>query len=168
MEQFEGKSEQFSDYVHEDENSAYTRNLVATDNRTFALIVLCWKKGRGSGIHDHPGDGCWMSMLKGGLRETHYCKEEGCKQLKTLCVNNYAREEESGGVSCAYIDDSIAFHKVENASENETAVSLHLYSPPPSFCTVWDDELYAEKTRTGKSGQFHTRYGRKVDFAKSP
>jgi cysteine dioxygenase len=41
MEQFDRKSGQLERYEHLDPNAAYTRNLVATDNRSYALIVLC-------------------------------------------------------------------------------------------------------------------------------
>ena len=78
-------------------------------------------------------------MLQGGLRETRYRREEGCDELNTMCVKDYSRKDEADGVMCAYIDDSIALHKVENSSESEVAVSLHLYSPPPAFCSCWDD-----------------------------
>ena len=40
MEHFEGREDQFEDYMHVDGSESYTRNLVATDNRSFALILL--------------------------------------------------------------------------------------------------------------------------------
>ncbi|KTF90317.1 hypothetical protein cypCar_00039869 [Cyprinus carpio] len=39
---------------------------------------------------------------------------------------------------CAYINDSIGLHRVENVSHTETAVSLHLYSPPFQTCQTFD------------------------------
>jgi cysteine dioxygenase len=161
MEQFDGKSEHFERYEHLDPNAAYTRNLVATDNRSYALIVLCWRPGMGSPIHNHPGDGCWMSMLKGQLKETQYHAKDGHGSLKPISEHTYARPARgaSGGVQCAYIDDSIALHKVENASYENVAVSLHLYSPLPSFCKCWDDPQFALKTRQGRSGVFYSKYG---------
>mmetsp|Transcript_23131 Transcript_23131/g.49957 ORF Transcript_23131/g.49957 Transcript_23131/m.49957 type:complete len:237 (+) Transcript_23131:1574-2284(+) len=32
----------------------YTRNLIATDDETFTLLLLCWNPGKESPIHDHP------------------------------------------------------------------------------------------------------------------
>lgn len=32
----------------------YTRNLIATDDETFTLLLLCWNPDKGSPIHDHP------------------------------------------------------------------------------------------------------------------
>ena len=35
-------------------NKNYTRNLIATDNETFTLLLLCWNAEKESPIHDHP------------------------------------------------------------------------------------------------------------------
>jgi hypothetical protein len=32
----------------------YTRNLIATDDETFTLLLLCWNPSKESPIHDHP------------------------------------------------------------------------------------------------------------------
>eukprot|EP00752_Nemacystus_decipiens_P001571 g1532.t1 len=38
----------------------------------FDLLLLCWRPGANSVIHDHPNAGCWVKVLKGELRETRY------------------------------------------------------------------------------------------------
>jgi cysteine dioxygenase len=168
MERFDGEASESEDYEFFDDDANYTRNLVATDGRTYALIVLCWSKGKGSPIHDHPGDGCWMSILKGGLRETHFKLDKGGsegdpteKPLKKVCENLYCRDHSRSGVQCAYIDDHVALHKVENASCSDKAVSLHLYSPPPSFCNVWLDANRADLSSQGRGDCFFSKYGEK-------
>jgi hypothetical protein len=45
------------------------RNLIATDNETFTLMLLCWTPGKESPIHDHPCEGCWMRVVQGCVRE---------------------------------------------------------------------------------------------------
>jgi len=37
-----------------EQNKNYTRNLIATDNETFTLLLLCWNAEKESPIHDHP------------------------------------------------------------------------------------------------------------------
>ena len=32
----------------------YTRNLIATDDETYTLLLLCWNPDKESPIHDHP------------------------------------------------------------------------------------------------------------------
>mmetsp|Transcript_21514 Transcript_21514/g.30767 ORF Transcript_21514/g.30767 Transcript_21514/m.30767 type:complete len:148 (-) Transcript_21514:387-830(-) len=40
-------------YAFFDGKKNYTRNLIATDDETFTLLLLCWNAGRESPIHDH-------------------------------------------------------------------------------------------------------------------
>ena len=53
------------------------RNLIATDDRTFSLILLCWNPQRFSPIHDHPCDGCWMRGVEGTVQEVRYSTKAG-------------------------------------------------------------------------------------------
>jgi cysteine dioxygenase len=165
MERFSGSQREFAKYAHFDRDQNYTRNLVATDGKTFALIVLCWTPGKGSPVHDHPGDGCWMSVLQGGLRETHYRVESG-KEGGLRKVSEAVHSRQTGeGVTCAYIDDSIALHKIENTSPDVGAISLHLYSPPPSMCTVWHDVDRADLSKPGRGDCFYSKHGERCDQA---
>ena len=41
-------------YALFDSSKHYTRNLIATDDETFTLLLLCWNPGKESPIHDHP------------------------------------------------------------------------------------------------------------------
>ena len=41
-------------YALFDSMKNYTRNLIATDNETFTLLLLCWNPNKESPIHDHP------------------------------------------------------------------------------------------------------------------
>nr|KAF6354527.1 cysteine dioxygenase type 1 [Myotis myotis] len=65
---------------------------------------------------------------------------------------------------CAYINDSIGLHRVENISHTEPAVSLHLYSPPFDTCQTFDQ-------RTGYKNKvtmtFHSKFGIRTPFATS-
>lgn len=38
----------------------------------FDLLLLCWRPGAASVIHDHPQAGCWVKVLKGEIKETRY------------------------------------------------------------------------------------------------
>jgi len=168
MERFTGDESEFEEYVHFDDDSKYTRNLVATDGRTYALLVLCWTKGKGSPIHNHPGDGCWMSVLKGKIRETHYdagksdaSGEAPLRKTKENLYEDSSSSPERRGVKCAYIDDTIALHKVENPSSDKGAISLHLYSPPPAKVSVWQNENRADLRTEGRCDVFYSKYGEK-------
>ncbi|XP_077994107.1 cysteine dioxygenase type 1-like [Glandiceps talaboti] len=113
----------------------YTRNLVDQGNGKFNLIVLCWGEGQGSGIHSHSDAHCFMKILDGELLETMYdwpCESEGQVEMKQTRKCTYQRDQ------VAYICDAYGLHRVENTSHVESAVSLHLYSPPFDMCECFD------------------------------
>ena len=45
--------------------------------------------------------------------------------------------------STAYMSDELGLHRVENPSHSNSAVSLHLYSPPFKSCQVRTDLFFA-------------------------
>ncbi|XP_053557547.1 cysteine dioxygenase type 1 [Bombina bombina] len=136
----------------------YTRNLVDEGNGKFNLMILCWGEGHGSSIHDHTNSHCFLKILQGSLKETLY----EWPQKK----NNGEMVKKSEGVlkldQCAYMNDSIGLHRVENPSHTETAVSLHLYSPPFDQCHTFDQ-------RTGHKNTvkmtFWSKYGERTPIA---
>src|SRR5262245_7986189 len=59
-----GKHVQFSD-------QHYARNLVRKSD-WYHLLVLCWKNGQRSPIHDHAGSSCGVRVLRGTMTETTF------------------------------------------------------------------------------------------------
>ena len=161
-------------YAAVDPAKCYTRNLVATDRRTYTLLVLVWTPGKASAIHDHPCDGCWMRVLSGSIREFRYAPKvsgtaattapgqqscggggDSARRAATLeCVRDDVYEE--GQV--LYIEDCLGYHKVENPSSTALAVTMHLYSPPFDRCRVWLDETSSESSRSSWV-QYDSEYG---------
>mmetsp|Transcript_4516 Transcript_4516/g.14578 ORF Transcript_4516/g.14578 Transcript_4516/m.14578 type:complete len:245 (-) Transcript_4516:129-863(-) len=135
----------------------YTRNLVATDHKTFTLLLLCWNKAQTSPIHDHPCDGCWMRVVKGAVQETQFQRDESTETL----VQVDSRVAHEGQV--AFIHDSIALHKVANPSSEETACTLHLYAPPFRRCKLWTDPSDATKVMEPVITHY-SENGRKVEY----
>jgi len=121
----------------------YTRNLVATKDFTYDLLILCWQPGHKSAVHDHRESGCWMRMLTGQLTETRW-KVSDNKDRTGICDDGFSEEHlsklsertyQSGDVF--YINNSLGLHSVHNPSMDQPAISLHLYSPPIMDCEVW-------------------------------
>src|SRR5882757_8501547 len=50
---------------------AYARNLVRKGS-WYHLLVLCWKNGQRSPIHDHAGSSCGVRVLRGTMTETTF------------------------------------------------------------------------------------------------
>jgi cysteine dioxygenase len=118
-------------YAHLVAGEAYTRNLIATDDATFTLMLLCWRAGASSPVHNHPQSECLMRMLRGSVRETRYRLREEARgdapaacPLVRLCETTLV----VGDVAC--INDSIGLHRVENPHASDVAWTLHLYMPP--------------------------------------
>ncbi|XP_076167729.1 cysteine dioxygenase type 1 [Ptiloglossa arizonensis] len=139
----------------------YTRNLVDEGNGRFNLMVLCWGEGHGSAIHDHANAHCVMKILQGELSETRYAwpterdddrksdEPEGLEEFKKVSV---------GLNEISYINDSLGLHRVENPSAVNPAVSLHLYSPPFTSCSVFNKQT---GQRTCCNVTFWSKYGEK-------
>ncbi|XP_077288699.1 cysteine dioxygenase type 1 [Arctopsyche grandis] len=166
------------------DRNRYTRNLVDKGNGKFNLIVLCWGEGHGSAIHDHADSHCFMKMLKGELEETRFAWPDAHDPNRTKRLpadDNEIRYggdigdsrwdvDESGMVelgrtrlatnSVCYINDSLGLHRVENPSNANTAVSLHLYSPPFDACHVFNQQT-GHKTKAPVT--FWSKFGEKRD-----
>ena len=107
----------------------------------------------GNSIHDRTDSHGFLNMLQGNPKETLFFKLQFKKFERILRENQ-----------CAYINDSIDLHRVENISHTEPAVSLHLYSPPFDTCHAFDQ-------RTGHKNKvtmtFHSKFGIRTPFTTS-
>jgi cysteine dioxygenase len=101
---------------------AYCRNLVRA-GAWYNLLVLCWRNGQRSPIHDHRGSSCALSVLDGVLTETQF----------VFAPNGYikatgSRDMKPGGIIGSFDDD---IHQVSNLQAGRLdLVTLHVYSPP--------------------------------------
>ncbi len=100
----------------------YQRNLFRSGSAYHAL-VLCWKNGQRSPIHDHRGSSCGVRVLEGEMTETLF--EFSANGLIYPTTTSVLKE---GGV-CGSQDADI--HQVSNLqSDEKPLVTLHIYSPP--------------------------------------
>ena len=110
-----------ADYVRFSERH-YTRNLVR-GGLWYYLLVLCWKNGQRSPIHDHRGSSCGVRVLGGTLTETLF---EFAPNGMVKAVRS--RDLPPGGV-CGSLDTDV--HQVSNLQAGGAdLVTLHVYSPP--------------------------------------
>ena len=100
----------------------YARNLVSK-GPWYHLLVLCWKNGQRSPIHDHTGSSCGVRVLRGVMTETTFGFAAN-GHVKALG----SRELAAGGV-CASQDSDM--HQVSNLQAGDAdLVTLHVYTPP--------------------------------------
>lgn len=101
---------------------AYTRNLVR-EGAWYHLLVLCWKNGQRSPIHDHAGSACGVRVLRGTATETTFVPAANGHIMAV------ASRELPAGTVCATQDSDI--HQLSNLQPGEAdLVTLHVYSPP--------------------------------------
>jgi cysteine dioxygenase len=109
----------------------YTRNLIATDGKTFTLMLLCWNNGQQSPIHDHAGSECWVKVVRGAAVEELFTYPNSDEEELVQTARNVHQEG-----SVCFMNDSIGLHRIANASQDEPLVTLHCYSPPFDTCKV--------------------------------
>jgi cysteine dioxygenase len=101
---------------------SYARNLVRK-GPWYSMLVLCWKNGQRSPIHDHAGSSCGLRVLRGVMTETTFVFAPN-GHVKAIASRDLA----AGGVAATQDDD---MHQVSNLQAgNADLVTLHVYSPP--------------------------------------
>lgn len=103
-------------------DKSYKRNLVASSDH-YDFLVICWKPGQSSPIHDHAGSSCAFRVVAGKASEVRYRRSRtGTDLVESLSTIEYAE-----GDVCSAQDEEI--HKIANDSAGDL-VTLHIYSPP--------------------------------------
>ena len=100
----------------------YLRNLVR-EGRWYHLLVICWRSGQRSPIHNHIGSTCGVRVLTGVATETVF---ETTPSLRIKAVSS--SDMRAGDVGVRQDRD---IHQVSNLQAPGTdLITLHIYSPP--------------------------------------
>lgn len=103
-------------------DDCYCRNLVA-ESPLFNMLVLCWKSGQRSPIHDHAQSVCAFKVLEGVCSETSYAFSP-CGQVVPVRTRDFHK----GEIVASHDSET---HQVSNLQpEGQCLVTLHIYSPP--------------------------------------
>lgn len=100
-------------------DDCYHREIVYQCDK-FDVMIISWKQGQGSQIHDHPDQGCLMTILKGELTEKIYTIKDQLQNLSYVKVNDLSVGQ------IGYKQGSQCLHQIEAPIES---ISLHIYSP---------------------------------------
>lgn len=135
MENYDSDESEWGRFALSDASKGYTRNGVVNINGNANLLILVWSPGKGSAIHDHANAHCCMKVMKGQLKESLYDvpELEGGEMVPK-------RETVLNRNEVGYISDTIGLHKISNASSDDFAVSLHLYTPP--YAALYGCSMY--------------------------
>src|SRR5690349_2238926 len=96
------------------EKETYHRQLIYR-NSSFDLLILTWKQGQKTKIHDHPSQGCLMKVLQGELQENLYQNGQPITQIGSRLL----KQGEIG-----YKENNLIIHDIYAPVDS---VSLHLY-----------------------------------------
>jgi cysteine dioxygenase len=128
LEGVEVNAEELRPYVSFKEGT-YARHRVHLGQHA-ELLVLCWRPGQRTPIHDHAGSYGAVRVLRGVMWETVFEMEGG-----SGLTYKSAREWTPGLVTGADVPD---IHQLGNPDvSGQDLVTLHLYAPPLTSLNVY-------------------------------
>ena len=107
-------------YIHFTDDR-YARNLVYK-SADFECLVLCWRPGQRSPIHDHANSICAVYTLEGVLSADNY-RRTANGHIRA----DYAEDFKSGSVLSIQTTE---IHQVSNLQDAANLTSLHFYLGP--------------------------------------
>jgi cysteine dioxygenase len=103
-------------------DECYRRNLMHA-GPGYQALILCWRSGQRSPIHDHPGSSCGVRVLQGTLTEVFFRRG-----ASGTIVAAGSHELAEGTVTGSQDQD---IHQISNLQpDGGDLVTLHIYSPP--------------------------------------
>jgi cysteine dioxygenase len=117
-------------FVRFDQN-AYRRNLVCRRD-DYEALVLCWRPGQHSPVHDHRGSRCTLAILAGEAIEVRF-ERDAADRLRAVSYQPLP----TGAVTSSVDSD---LHVVANWTRPSCdLVTLHVYSPPLRDMRIYPD-----------------------------
>jgi cysteine dioxygenase len=127
-------------YIHFTEDR-YARNLVYK-GEDFECLVLCWRPGQRSPIHDHANSICAVYSMDGILSADNYRKTAN-GHIRA----DYSEDFKSGSVLSIQTTE---IHQVSNLQDTKDLISIHFYLGPleNSFLYSVQQPIHEQYQRT--------------------
>ena len=107
----------------------YVRNLMYA-GPCYQALVLCWKSGQRSPIHDHTGSSCAVKVIEGVATETTFARAANGMLFAV------SSRQLAAGHTCASQDDDV--HQMSNLQADEQdLITLHIYSPALVYMNMY-------------------------------
>lgn len=116
----------------------YCRTLLCRTPR-FDMLVIGWRKGQFSSIHDHMGTLNCTRVIRGTLTQRLFRAEGAGESVDLELV-----EEERLPAGARTLLDAGGIHQMGNADDADL-LTLHVYSAPLSEITVYEPERRATR-----------------------
>ncbi len=110
------------------------RELYRSDRHGYSVVAMTWGPGQGTPIHDHSGMWCVEGVWRGQLEITQYeliARDAECWRFQPVGTLN------AGTGSAGSLIPPHEYHTIRNPSDDDVAVSLHIYKQPIDVCSVF-------------------------------
>jgi len=118
-----------------DAHRGYTRTLLHKSDE-FEILVLHWKPGCVSAIHDHGGAHCWFAVALGTMGIDNYLRYDDGDTPGHARIRLEGREELGTG-AIDYRQDDVHLHRC--IARNEPVTTLHVYAHPIERFNAFDE-----------------------------
>lgn len=127
----------------------YARNTVYRDE-VFEILMICWKNGQRSLIHDHGRSLGAVKVLQGVLTESLFAVAPN-GMIKPIASEDY----QPGSIQ---LETQSTIHQVSNLqSLSLTTISLHVYTPPLEQMNIY--KLYDSNVISATSELYNSGGG---------
>lgn len=125
----------------------------------FDVILLCWKPGQVSPVHNHQGNSGWVRVLRGRMEETHFLAPDWVIAGVPMPGDEFDIDDDgvghglklrrgehfvhAAGPAVCSVDRQRPIHQLGNPryhADDEPAVTLHVYSRPHDACLTFDTD----------------------------
>lgn len=111
------------------------RELYASPTHGYVVIAMTWGPGQGTPIHDHAGLWCVEGVWHGALDVTQYeLREHTDPRYRFVPAGVIQAVAGSAGS----LIPPHEHHAIRNASDQDIAVSVHVYQQPMTHCNVFE------------------------------
>nr|XP_061809037.1 3-mercaptopropionate dioxygenase-like [Nerophis lumbriciformis] len=129
--------------VYQPQEDRYARReLYTSEEHGYSVIAMTWGVGQGTPIHDHCGMWCVEGVWHGNLDVVQYAlldQADDMFKFKSVGAIN------AGCGSAGSLIPPHEYHTIANASDDDVAVSVHVYSGAMERCNVFNplgDNMY--------------------------
>jgi predicted metal-dependent enzyme (double-stranded beta helix superfamily) len=122
------------------------RPLVAEDGLN--VLIMTWEKGQLTPLHDHNNTWCVEGVLQGHIAVTRYeLRDRTPAEIHEGDLVRFERDRSwvTGRGEATALHGADQYHVLANPSQEETALTLHVYGRQLMRCTVFhhdSGELY--------------------------
>ncbi|HEX7031312.1 MAG TPA: cysteine dioxygenase family protein [Gammaproteobacteria bacterium] len=116
----------------------YARRLLyCSEAHGYSMVAMTWGPGQGTPLHDHAGLWCVEAVCAGTIRVEQYDVAERDGERVRFSREDNVRAS-VGTAGCLIPPHE--YHTICNASEDDCAVTLHIYAREMECCNVFEPQ----------------------------